>query len=63
MSTDSSEVAKNMWAISVKVQKQKLMRRFLETHGELTPKNDFVGFLISELGLDTHNLDVGPAGG
>jgi hypothetical protein len=46
-----------MGAISDQVQKQKLMRRFLEIHGELISKNDFVGFLAAESGLDKHNPD------
>ena len=63
MSTNSSEVAKNMWAISDQVQKQKLMRRFLDVHRELTSNNDFIGFLVTEFGLDTRLTDVGPDGG
>ena len=63
MSTNSSEVAKNMWAISDQVQKQRLMRRFLEMHGELSSNNDFIGFLVTDFGLDTHHTDVGPDGG
>ncbi len=58
MSTNSIEVAMNMWAISDQVQKQKLIRRFLEIHGELTSNNDFVGFLVTELGLEKHNANV-----
>ena len=62
MSTATLEMAMNMWAISDQVQKQKLMRRFLEIHGELTTNNDFVGFLVAEFGLDKHNPDVGTEG-
>ena len=62
MSTNSLEVAMNMWAISDQVQKQKLMRRFLEINGELTSNNDFVGFLVTEFGLEKHNADVDTEG-
>ena len=48
----------NLWAISEKVQKQKLRRRFLEVHGELKSKNDFVGFLAAEFGLEQHPESV-----
>lgn len=58
MSTNSLELAMDMWAVSDQVQKQKLMRRFLEIHGELTSDNDFVGFLVTEFGLEKHNADV-----
>ena len=63
MSRNSLEVARNIWAISDQVQKQRLMRRFLEMHGELTSNNDFIGFLVTEFGLDTHHADARPDGG
>ena len=56
---NSLEMAMNMWAIADQVQKQKLMRRFLEIHGELTSNNDFVSFLVTEFGREKHNTDVG----
>ena len=62
MNANSLEVAKNMWAISNQVQKQKLMHRFLEMHGELTSNNDFAGFLVIEFGLDKNDADVDPGG-
>ena len=63
MSTNSLEVAKNMWAISNQVQKTKSMGRFLEMYGELTSNKDLVGFLVTDFGLDTHDVDVGSDGG
>jgi len=60
MSINAVEVAMNMWAISDQVQKQRLMRRYLEIHGESTSNNDFVGFLVAEFGLDAHTPDAGP---
>jgi len=35
-----------------------LRRKFLETHGELTPKKDFVGFLVAEFGIEKKTKTV-----
>ena len=48
MSMTTLEMAMNLWSISDKSQKLNLMRKFLAKHGELTSKNDFIGFLIGE---------------
>ena len=61
MGTNNLEAAMNLWASADQVQKQSLMRRFLEIQGELTSNNDFVGFLIAESGLDTHEGGAGGA--
>ena len=52
MGTKTLKTAMNLWAISDQDQKQKLMRKFLEIHGELTSKNDFIGFLVAEFGIE-----------
>ncbi|MBT8329167.1 MAG: hypothetical protein KJN87_05630 [Desulfofustis sp.] len=62
ISTSSLEAEMSTWAISDQVQKQRLMLRFLKIHGGLTSNNDFVGFLVSEFGLDKHNANVGTDG-
>jgi hypothetical protein len=35
------------------------MGRFDEMRGESTSHNNFAGFLVTESGLDAHNLEVG----
>ena len=62
MGTKNLEAAMNLWAGADQVQKQSLMRRFLEIQGELTSNNDFVGFLIAESGLDTPEGGIGESG-
>ncbi len=62
MGMKNLEAAINLWASADQVQRQSLMRRFLEIQGELTSNNDFVGFLIAESGLDTAEGGAGEAG-
>ena len=62
MGTKNLEAAMKLWASADQVQRQSLMRRFLEIQGELTSNNDFVGFLIDESGLDTPERGAGEAG-
>jgi len=52
MGTTIEESAMNIWSVSDKSQKLKLMRKFLEKNGELTSQNDFVGFLARECSRD-----------
>ena len=58
MAAKVMETALNIWAISDQVWKQKLRRKFLETHGELTHKKDFVGFLVAEFGIEKKTKTV-----
>jgi hypothetical protein len=48
MSSSTLRFAMNIWSISDVLQKQSLMRKFLEKHGDLQSKNDFLGFLDRE---------------
>lgn len=59
MGTKALKTAMNLWAISDQAQKQKLMRKFLESHGELTSKNDFIGFLVAECGIEKLAMSAG----
>lgn len=65
MAAKVMETALNIWAISDQGRKQKLRCKLFETHGELTPKNDFVGFLVAEFGIEqqTKTVDAVRAGG
>jgi len=58
MSTTAIQTAMNIWTVSDKSQKLSLMRRFLEKHGELTSKNDFIGFLV-EAHREAHGAGIG----
>ncbi len=59
MGVKALESAMNLWAISDQAQKQKLMRKFLENHGELTSKNDFIGFLVAQFGIEKLAMSAG----
>lgn len=62
MGTTTLEEAVNLWSVSDISEKQSLMRKFLENHGELTSRNDFLGFLIHEFAVDrqweTKSIDI-----
>ena len=62
MGRKNLEAAMELWAGADQLQKQSLMRRFLEIQGELTSNDDFVGFLIAESGQNAAAGGAGEAG-
>jgi len=48
MAANLMQSAMNIWAFSDRARKQELRRKVLETHGEFTAQNDFIGFLVAE---------------